>query len=139
VLPLSAALYGTGSAVQPSWELMEQEKSICLCSWCSIRWCGNGSEKPEVRGGRTSLCWQPVFRLASCRETSTHWLISKVNFSSMKFMVSNETPKHKMKRPEENTLLLGHPEVIQNGFCGWPNTGQFLPFNLWGNCNRSVG
>lgn len=62
--------------------------------------------KLEVREGRTVSCWQPVFRLAksdrraSCRETSKHCLISKVNFSSVKFMVSKTKPeilKHEMK------------------------------------------
>lgn len=50
-----------------------------------------------------------------------------------------EILRHAMKCPEENTLLPDYLEVIQNGFCSWPNTGQFLPFHLRGDCNRSSG
>ena len=132
----------------PTGSWWRWEEGDYLCFRCSVPWSGDGNVKPEVREGRTVSCWQPVLRLAksdyraSCRETSKHWLIWKINLSSVKFTLSKTKPeilKHKMKHPEENTMLLRHPEVIQNVFCAWTNTGQFLPFNLWGNCDRSVG
>lgn len=112
---------------------------------CSAPWCGDGNTKPEVREGRTVSCWQPVFSLArsnyraSCREISKHCLISKGWFLLCEiYCLKNKakTLKHKMKCAEENTLLLGHPEVIQSVVCAWPKARQFLPFNLWRNCSR---
>lgn len=99
-------------------------------------------ETRSERGQATLLClgWQKAITTVVGIPQST--VKSQKLIYPLWDLISKTKPeilKDAMKCPEENTLLPGSPGSDPKRFLCLTQHRAFLPFYLWGNCDRSVG
>lgn len=116
----------TSSALQPCWDLMEvRGRRVPLVLMLSSL--GQGWHR-ETRSERDQtmplyLGWKKVTTVAGRHQSTVKAQRLIYPLWDLVSKTKPEILKCAMKRPEENTLLPDHLEMIQNGFCAWPNTG----------------